>query len=360
MSQNRKREITIVPLREVHPSEADWLRVLFDGFDVNWLDFRKETPFFDNALYLYNDHRALDLPETVMRELQSLKGCGLIHLGDEFARSSLKAYANFDYVLRTFPFSKTNNPGVYGFPVGYTNNLGDRSDKPASIRQHTWMFAGDWKADRSLMANAFKNVPGGLLSLTRNLAGEKRMPREEYLSSMADCVFVPCPSGNVLLETCRAYEALHFGAIPLLPKRKHRDVYLEFFGPHPIPTFATWPEAAKFVRDLIIDPKRCDALQIECIEWWDTIQKKWQEEIVEFVLAGQNGEFTQTLKSNFTGHSISSFDRFHNLLQQQTTQQIWARVGRSVALIGNKVGINKGNSSGWSIHASDGKNDLNR
>ena len=48
----------------------------------------------------------------------------------------------------------------------------------------------------------------------------------EYLSIMADTIFVPCPAGNNP-ETFRHYEALELGSIPLIVRPNKRSTNIQ-------------------------------------------------------------------------------------------------------------------------------------
>ena len=211
--------LKVVPLTDVAVWESEWINVLLAEFpEVKWLPYNAQVPMKDYALYVYNSDSALSLSPEILSGITKLKGAGLLHLGDEYLRSSLLDYAHFSYVVRMYSFSKTVTPGVLTIPIGPTPKLGPASSKPASRRKHTWMFAGDWKSDRSAMADQFTTWDKGLFSMPMPYNDAERLSRQDYLTGMSETAFAPCPAGNIVLETCRPYEALHFGAIPLLPR----------------------------------------------------------------------------------------------------------------------------------------------
>lgn len=107
------------------------------------------------------------LCKAFLTRVREAGGCGLLHLGDEYFQASLREYGSFDFIIRMFPRRAAYNEGVMAIPVGYTKATGGPVRTPARQRQYMWMFAGDWKADRSVMANQFKKIPNGLRRCVR-------------------------------------------------------------------------------------------------------------------------------------------------------------------------------------------------
>lgn len=346
--------LRVIPLTDVLPSEIDWLKVLFSDFEqIEWCPYVDPVPIEDNALYMYNLDSGLSLPDDLLAKLETAKGIGLLHLGDEYLRSGLTEYASFSYVIRMFPYTRAEGPGVMTVPIGYTRNLGPEFRKLASDRKLTWMFAGDWKSDRGAMAKQFQHWPGGLLSMPMPYQDEGRISRQEYLERMADAAFAPCPAGNIVLETCRPYEALHFGAIPLLPKRRHADPYHAVFGDHPLPTFEDWGAALKFAKDVYASPDTLNALQAECLDWWDSAQAKWATDLKTFIEEGQADTYRAALQARFSGRPVSKLERFRELLTHQNRQQFQSRIAFRVNKLTRKLTGKSAAKPTWSFKDID-------
>lgn len=319
--------LKVVPLTDVAVWESEWINVLLAEFpEVKWLPYNAQVPMKDYALYVYNSDSALSLSPEILSGITKLKGAGLLHLGDEYLRSSLLDYAHFSYVVRMYSFSKTVTPGVLTIPIGPTPKLGPASSKPASRRKHTWMFAGDWKSDRSAMADQFTTWDKGLFSMPMPYNDAERLSRQDYLTGMSETAFAPCPAGNIVLETCRPYEALHFGAIPLLPRRKRMDPYRSLFCDHPLPTFENWKSAYRFARELYAKPDEMDALQTKCINWWQSTKSELATNVKSFIEDGQAGTFRKALQERFSGQAIGKIDRARELLAHQNRYQFQSRI----------------------------------
>jgi len=134
------------------------------------------------------------------------------------------------------------------------------------IEPNFWYASDGWK-------------PGS----TTDCGNTANKPRESYRELQAESMFSPSPMGNVQQETNRPFEALEAGAIPLLEKRWLMDAHKSLLGPHPLPTFADWKQAAEFVRRSIEDPEGLDRLQSECLAWWSEYKARLSEDVVDFV-----------------------------------------------------------------------------
>ena len=89
--------------------------------------------------------------------------------------------------------------------------------------------------------------------------------------------------GNASLESCRVYDALETGAIPIVEKRLTLDYFGGLLGTYPFPTVRSWSEGKRVVRRLLADPAKLDALQRECVDWWSEYQKALTARVGEFL-----------------------------------------------------------------------------
>jgi hypothetical protein len=106
---------------------------------------------------------------------------------------------------------------------------------------------------------------------------------------MDDTVVAPCPAGWSNLETFRVYEALEAGCIPIVENRPGFDYFTRLLGPHPMPTVATWGDAATLVKRLKAEDG-LEPLRQTCAAWWAQYKHALTTEVGAFV--------TDTLKAN--------------------------------------------------------------
>ncbi len=346
-------KVSIIRLLPSPMSELDWISELVTPLGIRIEPYQEPVPIRPGAIYLYHSVQGMQIPTALLEAIRAARPCGLLHLGDEYLRSDLTPYSAFDFVVRMFPFVGAENPGVLSVPLGYTSGLSTQTHRPAAERTSLWMFAGDWKADRHVMARAFEKVPGGFLSLTRSMEGERAITRAEYISQMADAVFAPAPAGNIALETCRAYEALELGAIPILPKRKYADMYRDVLGAHPLPDFESWTSAADFVREAAHDKAGLNARQAECLAWWASEKTRVSRQLGEFIAEGLTGKHSATVEAQFGHKKVNPLDRFGTLLAQQNSQQIRARLSFEMRRVATRLRGKPKLEGAWTFQAPE-------
>lgn len=336
-------------LLEPMPVELDWLMQHLGPLGIKLVPLTLPAPVEPGTMYIYNSIQRMDLPAEFLARVRAAGGCGLFHIGDEYLRSNLTNYAAFDFVVRMMSARPMNVPGVFPLALGLTNNLGPAVTTRVSERPLTWFFGGDWKADRSVMANAFRHLPGGFLSMPRSFYGERGISRADYLSKLASAKFAPCPAGNVCIETFRPYEALHFGAIPLLPKTRLADPYGDVLGKHPLPTFYDWGAARRFAESQLKSPKALDSLQAECLDWWAKEQVSITNRLEAFIADGRSGAFRNSLQARFAKRDLGKLERMQVLLGQQSPQRLMARTAFTIERVVHKLTTGKTLSGEWSI-----------
>ncbi len=116
----------------------------------------------------------------------------------------------------------------------------------------------------------------GMTFFDRNSNGKKRIAEQDYYEILGQSVFAPAPMGNASIESCRPYDALEVGSIPILERRPTLDYYRGLLGDHPLPTVNSWSHARQLVSRLLKDPVKLDELQQTCIRWW----KSYQSELI--------------------------------------------------------------------------------
>jgi hypothetical protein len=160
-------------------------------------------------------------------------------------------------------------------------------DRPAEVlpvnqRRYAWSFIGAAdKTSRPEALRAFASLePHFAFSSTPvphfNFASgdKRRIARKDFYEILGQSVFAPSPMGNASMESCRPYDALEMGAIPIVERRLTLDYYKELLGDHPLPTVNSWREARHMADDLLNSPDRLQALQTSCIHWWSEYQSK--------------------------------------------------------------------------------------
>lgn len=261
----------------------------------------------------------------------------LIHMGDEFAKKDISAYAQCDLILRNYYFPKIFTRSdlkdrILWIPNGFKSGVGPRSPESlqlATNRQHLASFMGwidnpdSFKRERDSfgrMVRSVRKTRGGRLAVFSkwldrkiHLSKERRQFSKStfqcedlyllsssgfasgnnlglYSAIMENSVFAPCPAGNSP-ETIRLYDALESGCIPISLDHDflRSEQALAAIGPVPFPIIGSWDELPDFLSDmkkkLREDPDMIASLQMQCITWWVSYKQYISQKVLERITA---------------------------------------------------------------------------
>ena len=326
-------------------AERDWIEYLLADFRVEHVvPERYPIPLTDRTIYIVSTN--VTPLSGLAQRLQGLRprtgsaaGVGLIHLSDEWYGQDYRCYSDFDFVLRNHFSRKLEKPGLLQFPLGLPRiPPAQRPIVPQSSRRYTWSFCGNRVASRFEMLATFAGLEPAYV-----LPQGQRIPPHEFQEVLAQSKFVPCPMGNVMLETWRAYEALEAGCIPLLERRATLDYYRNLLGDHPIPTFSSWREARRFVSRELQNPRDLDRRQGELLEWWRGAKDAWRRRMAAFVGSGLAGQYRQHLaKFTFLPNPTRRLWQYSELARHHTSRALLRRaslmLGRSFAARSRSAG----------------------
>jgi hypothetical protein len=266
------------------------------------------------------------------------KNAFLVHPFDEFLDLGVDRYTNFRGVFRMIWSSVFNPKHVMVFPLGSYLEAPPASIVPASQRRYAWSFVGEaGKVSRPDMVRAmtpiephicFSETPvRGITFFNRDSSGKKRIPKQDFYQIMGQSAFAPSPQGNATIESCRPYDALEVGAIPIVERRLTLDYYKSLLGKHPLPTVDSWSQGRQLAVNLLADPARLDELQQTCLQWWKQYKCKLIERIGIFLTERSNTEDVLVpLRSNLPNWPLWQYVellRHHNLpgLGRRVAQQ---------------------------------------
>jgi hypothetical protein len=260
--------------------ERDWIREILQPITADEVIDGEHRVVLDNCLLI--DSYLHGRPRDYYHAFQG-KNAWLLHMSDETYEGGYDRYDCFRGVLRSYWSSIFNPRRVLQFPVGYTAGSQPARPLSAAERAYIWSFAGGAaKSSRPEMIKAFSLIAPGFVHIT-DAPNAKPIGAGEYQQIMRQSVFAPCAMGNVNLECYRPYEALQAGAVPILEKRIGLDYFRGLLGEHPMPTFTTWPEAARFVMRMKADFAAQDRLIAQCAEWWTGYKRDLSARIAQFV-----------------------------------------------------------------------------
>ena len=312
------------------PFEREWLEYLLSDFQLEHVVAERfPIPLTDRTIYVVSTNT---LPLSKLpRHLQDLQartrpaaGVGLVHLSDEWYGQDYDYYSNFDFVLRNHFSKSLQKPGILQFPLGLPRVAPlPQPIVPPSSRRYAWSFCGNRVASRFEMLSVFSKLAPAYV-----LPQGERIPRSEFQEVLLQSKFAPCPMGNVMLETWRAYEALEAGCIPLLERRPTMDYYKNLLGDHPIPTFSGWRDALRFVRRQLEAPADLDRRQAELLQWWGAAKQAWHERVSAFVRAGLSGQHREALANfAFLANPTRRLWQYSELIRHHSSRALVRRAG---------------------------------
>jgi hypothetical protein len=270
------------------------------------------------------------------------KNAFLLQLGDEFYELGVDRYVHFRGVFRTIWASVFNPERVMQLPLGFSLNLEKQPFVPASQRRYAWSFIGEaGKASRPEAVRAmvplephflFSSTPvSGVKFFSEGRDGKRRIPHKDFADILLQSAFAPAPMGNASLESCRVYDALEAGAIPIVERRLTLDYFGGLLGNYPFPTVRSWGEARRIAQRLLNNPSKLDAMQRSCTDWWSEYQNGLTARIGEFLAhCSAAQDELRPLRSRLP--TLSGWQYFE-LLRHQTLRGLVRRVARQLSRV---------------------------
>lgn len=262
-------------------SEREWIRDIFASVAGEQVFDGEHRVVLDNCLLI--DNYIHSKPRDYYAQFRG-RSTWLLHLSDETYEGGYDTYQNFRGVFRNYWSSVFNPRRVLQLPLGYTNGFTHEAiESDIDRRLYVWSFLGDaGKSSRPEMIEALRPMTPNYVHTTEQ-GRLKPVGKNEYQRILRDSIFVPCSMGNINLESFRVYEALECGAIPILEKRLGLDYFVRLLGPHPLPTFGSWRQAAHFITLIRDDRIALLNLQKQCMDWWATYKQNLREHVVGFL-----------------------------------------------------------------------------
>lgn len=211
--------------------------------------------------------------ETYLPVFQRYEAAGFpfyaIHISDEHGADPIDwySYSSCKGIVRFY-----NRPDCVGNSKVLTIPLGPNrwpTVNPVPIdRSVPWSFYGTKWMNREASLLPWTQIDGGKSAFYDTWMDAKQLGAEEYATICQNTHFMPCPRGQNP-ETFRLYEALEYGAIPVLVRENSDDGLLQMISSNvPVPTFDRWSTAVAFVQTLLQNP-------ITLAEYHTMISSKW-------------------------------------------------------------------------------------
>jgi hypothetical protein len=149
------------------------------------------------------------------------------------------------------------------------------------FRHTRWSFFGtNWRDRDQKLAPLMGFGPNRCKLLEGWNAGDM-VGYDEYIGTLLDTVFVPCPGGQNA-ETFRYYEALECGCIPIVVREPGDELFVKYITSNmPILPVNSWTEAAGLMNQLYADKNLLENYRTNLLIGW----RVWKERLVAEVAA---------------------------------------------------------------------------
>jgi hypothetical protein len=275
--------ITLVSYQNTDFPEVFWLKRLLRGFSIELVEDLTQTKVVPNSIVICKRLRRLS--PGLLKAIAATPGIILFHISDEWYLDRLEAYRSFAHVLRNYHHTALQQDGITQIPMGPGRSAGGQLDiRPTGERVYKWCFLGNLASTRGSLVHHLEDVKPGYLHITGTRhQSAKWLSPEDYFGILRNTIFVPCPMGNVNLESFRLYEALDCGGIPIVERRPWLDYFTELLGPHPLPSVCHWRDAPSLMRALSSNPARLRDKQVEVGEWWQRLEANISRKITDVI-----------------------------------------------------------------------------
>lgn len=281
LEKNNMQELTIVWQRaRTSVWEDEWVEYLFKDIPHRTIENLDHTQFIDNSVIVdaicWAPYHNAYINELASRGYNF----GLVHLTDESTKDDISSYDKCKFVLRNY-YRGSMPDHVMHVPLGWNTGFTDYiQDIPLMNKQHVWAFVGArWDQNRNEMASVMTSIPGGSLYVADHTG--PRLAPAQMGRFYSDAIFVPCPSGALIIDSFRVTEALEAGCIPIVERS---DYWFKMHGKDfPAIQIDSWQQAPSVISDLLNDISRLTALRILCHTWWSAHKYNITEKVNKLV-----------------------------------------------------------------------------
>jgi hypothetical protein len=242
------------------------LKEVFDKYEVDQIKV-DSIPKVDRGFVVVPGPQNIGHEEEVNIQIQNISRLVLFITGDEEGK---------------FDISKISHPNAEIWIQYPHEQHKDYNKLPIGVPQHLKKFAPEYPSKdndlyfggqithsrRKQLAKVMSTLPNALFRPTAGFAqGDKPI---DYYRILASCKIAPAPSGAVVIDSFRFFEAIEMLCLPIAdridPKGNSLDFYNYLFGYDiPVEHVSNWSELNKLVPELLNQyPKNMHRV----VAWW--------------------------------------------------------------------------------------------
>ena len=224
-------------------------------------------PNIDRAFVVIPGPQNVDFEDQISEELNKIGRVVLFITGDESATFKVDKieHSNIEIWIQ-YPHRKHSqyNKLALGVPQHLSNNLPQYQDKSYDV-----FFSGQITHQRRQeLATVMPEIPNSFYNPTTGFA--EGLSPKRYYDKMFLSKIVPCPSGAMVIDSFRFYEAIEMLCLPIgdrLDSKMQRTDFFNFLfqGEHSIKTVDNWNLFPNMVPELL-NNYISEMHQVVC--WW--------------------------------------------------------------------------------------------
>jgi hypothetical protein len=241
-------------------------------------------PNIDRAFVVIPGPQNIDYEDQISEELSKIGRVVLFITGDESATFKVdKISHNNIEIWIQYPHRKHSqyNKLALGVPQHLSNNLPQYQDKSYDVS-----FSGQITHQRRQeLATVMPNIPNSFYNPTAGFA--EGLKPKQYYDKMFLSKIVPCPSGAMVIDSFRFYEAIEMLCLPVGDKLDSKMQRTDFFnflfqGEHSIKTVENWQNLPNLLPELL-NNYTSEMHQVVC--WWIKYKRDLFNELMRQVSA---------------------------------------------------------------------------
>jgi hypothetical protein len=225
--------------------------------------------------------------------LKALETIVIFHLGDEFLNKADRKLYDLKECVRIFrnyydPVLDSLDK-VTTFPLGPMNYKPNNYTRPE--RTLVWSFAGDTnKATRKTFLKIFsEQLSPYKIHEIKSWCAKDSLSASLYSDLLDESLFVPCPPGNLNLDTFRLYECLESGGLPIVLRsttHQNFDYWKRLFKNFALDSgdfescalvVDTWQEAVHRIKELLENKTKLELKLQAVVLFWKTVKQQMKK-----------------------------------------------------------------------------------
>ena len=241
-------------------------------------------PNTDRAFVVIPGPQNIDYEDQISEELSKISRVVLFITGDESATFKIDKikHDNIEIWIQ-YPHRKHSqyNKLALGVPQHLSNNLPQYQDKSCDV-----FFSGQITHQRRQeLATVMPEIPNSFYNPTTGFA--EGLSPKRYYDKMFLSKIVPCPSGAMVIDSFRFYEAIEMLCLPIGDKLDSKMQRTDFFnflfqGEHSIKTVENWQNLPDLLPELL-NNYTFEMHQVVC--WWIKYKRDLFNELMRQVNA---------------------------------------------------------------------------